>query len=109
MTGLPEADAPTQAWIERVERRITTVHNRDIVMRALYDVLCDAVDFGPRDLPTADDRQWLRGALAVPIHEATEVAMHALVWHVAEAIDRAPPTIRERLDRSHEGQALGWE
>jgi hypothetical protein len=100
---------PTPEWIEHVERRIATVHNRDTVMHALYDVLCDGIDFGPRDLPTADDRQWLRGALAVPIHEATEVALHALVWHMAEAIERAPSTIRGRFERSHDGEELGWE
>lgn len=109
MTGPLESLVPAQVRIEHLERRIVTVRSRDIVIHALYDVLCEAIDFGPRGLPTTDDREWLRGAVAIPLQEATEVAMHALVWHMAEAIDRAPTAVRGRFDRSHEGEELGWE
>jgi hypothetical protein len=100
---------PAHVLIEQVERRIATVHNRDTLMHALWEVLRDAIDFGPRELPTADEREWLRGAVALPIHEASEVAMRALVWHMAEVIDRAPSGVRGTFDRSHVGQELGRE
>jgi hypothetical protein len=92
-----------------LERSVVTAHSRDAVTKALYEALLDGLDFGPRDLPRVEDREWLRGAVAMPLQEATDAALHALVWNVAEAIESAPIAVRERFDRSHEGEDLGWE
>jgi len=100
---------PTPSRIRTIERRVATVHNRDVVTKALYDVLIDAIDFGPRDLPLTEDREWMRGAVAVPLQEATEMALQSLAWHIALAFDRAPARIGDRFERSHEGEELGWE
>jgi hypothetical protein len=103
------ATIPSQTRIRVLERSVATTHSRDTIIRALYDVLLDSLDFGPRDLPLPEDREWLRGAIAVPLQEATDVAIHSLIWNVAETFERAPDRIRERFDRSHEGELLGWE
>ena len=100
---------PSAERLRTIERRVATVHSRGTITKALYDVLVDAIDFGPRDLPMPEDREWLRGAVAVPLQEATDVALQALIWNVAETFERAPDRIRDRFDRSHEGEDLGWE
>jgi hypothetical protein len=100
---------PSTERLRTIERCMATVHSRDTITKALYEVLVDAIDFGPRELPMPEDREWLRGAVAVPLQEATDVALHALIWNVAEAFQGAPDRIRDRFDRSYEGQDLGWE
>lgn len=100
---------PSSIRIQLIERRVATSHSRDTITKALYDVLTEAIDFGPRDLPLPEDRDWMRGAVAVPLQEATDVALHALIWNVAETFERAPDRIRDRFDRSHDGEDLGWE
>jgi len=100
---------PTEARIESLERSVATVHSRDTITKALYDVLLDGLEFGPRDLPRPEDRAWLREAVALPLQEATDVALHSLIWNVAETFERAPARIREHFDQSHEGEGLGWE
>jgi hypothetical protein len=100
---------PSEARVQIIERSVATIHSRDTITKALYEVLLDSLDFGPRDLPEPDDREWLRGAVAIPLQEATDVALHSLVWNVAETFEHAPERIRERFDRSHEGEDLGWE
>lgn len=98
-----------EARCDALGRSVASVHSRDAVTKALYEALLDGLDFGPRDLPRAEDRDWLRGAVAVPLQEATDAALQSLIWNVAEALGSAPAGIRERLDRSHEGEELGWE
>jgi hypothetical protein len=98
-----------EARCDALGRSVATAHSRDTVMKALYDALLDGLDFGPRDLPRVEDREWLRGAVAMPLQEATDAALHALIWNVAEAIESAPAGFRDRFDRSHEGEDLGWE
>lgn len=95
--------------IRSIERRIETDHHRDVVARALYEVLDDAIGFGPRGLPTGEDREWLRGAAALPLQQATEIALDALAWGVDRTFRQAPVAVRERFDRSHEFEELGWE
>lgn len=100
---------PSETRIQVLERAVATTHGRHTITKALYEVLLDGLDFGPRDLPLPEDREWLRGVIAMPLQEATDVALHSLIWNVAEAFERAPDRIRERFDRSHEGEDLGWE
>lgn len=100
---------PSETRIQLLERSVATAHSRDTLTKALYEVLLDGLDFGPRDLPSPEDRDWLRGAVAMPLQEATDVALHSLIWNVAQTFERAPTRIRERFDLSHEGESLGWE
>jgi hypothetical protein len=97
------------ARVEALGRSVATAHSRDAVTKALYEALLDGLDFGPRDLPEAADRDWMRGAVAMPLQAATDAALQSLIWNVAEALESAPPRVRERFDRSHEGEDLGWE
>jgi hypothetical protein len=103
------ATIPIETRIHLLERCLATTHSRDTITKALYEALFDGLDFGPRDLPAPEDRDWLRGAVALPLQEATDVALHSLIWNVAETFERAPDRIRERFDSSHEGAELGWE
>jgi hypothetical protein len=88
---------------------LRTASARQLVAKALYDVLWDGIDFGPCELPRPEDREWMRGAIAIPIQEATDIALQGLAWQIAVAFEHAPRGILERFDRSHAGQDLGWE
>jgi hypothetical protein len=92
-----------------IERHIDTGYARDKVARALYEAIVDSVEFGPCDLPTVADRDWIRGAIAVPIQEATDVALRVLAWHLEQSLERAPNRLLERLEASHRGEELGRE
>jgi hypothetical protein len=80
-----------------VERRIATDFARDKVAKALYEVILDGLEFGPRDLPTPADREWIRGAIAMPIQEAAGVALHVLGWRLTQALERAPDEWMDRF------------
>jgi len=92
-----------------IERQIATEYGRDRIAKALYEVIHDGLEFGPRDLPTAADREWIRGAIAIPIQETTEVALHVLAWRLAQALERAPNGLMSRFHASHRWVELGWE
>ena len=92
-----------------VERLLTTTYARDRVAEALYDVLLDGLTCSPCDLPAADDREWIRGALAVPIQDTTSAALRSLVWEMACVLENAPDGLLDRLDRSHRRSQVGWE
>jgi hypothetical protein len=92
-----------------VERRIATDFARDKVAKALYEVILDGLEFGPRDLPTPADREWIRGAIAMPIQEAAGVALHVLGWRLTQALERGPDGWMDRFESSHRGVELGWE
>ena len=92
-----------------IERQITTDLARDRVARALYEVAIDGVGYGARDLPTTIDREWIRGAIAVPIQEATELALHDLARRLGHALERAPSGLLTRYEASHAGQEVGSE
>ena len=65
-----------------IERKIATEYGRDRVAKALYEVIHNGLEFGPRDMPTPEDREWIRGAIAMPIQEATQIALDALAWRL---------------------------
>ena len=92
-----------------VERLLTTTYARDRVAEALYEVLLDGLTCSPCDLPAADDREWIRGALAVPIQDTTSAALRTLVWEMARVLENAPDGLLDRLDRSHRRSQFGWE
>jgi hypothetical protein len=92
-----------------VARHITTTYARDTVAKAFYEVILDGVEYGPRDLQTSEDREWIRGAIAMPIQEATEVALHDLARRLGHALERAPRGMVTRYEASHAGQEIGSE
>ncbi|MFI5225163.1 MAG: hypothetical protein ACHQ3P_00645 [Candidatus Limnocylindrales bacterium] len=98
-----------EARLHTIERHVSTPYARAMVSKALYDVLLEAIDFGPRELPSAADREALRIAASAALQEATDVAIRALIWRVTVAIDHAPPEVRERFDRSHYGEEFGLD
>ena len=98
-----------EARLHTIERHVSTPYARAMVSKALYDVLLEAIEFGPRELPSPADREALRIAAAGALQEATDMAIRALVWRVTLAIDHAPPEVRERFDRSHDGEELGLD
>ena len=100
---------PGQSRSRAIERHVASHQARDRIAKALYDVVAEGLEFGPRDLPTATDREWLRGAIAIPIQEATEVALAVLTWRVSRALERAPTGLLDRFDASHEWADIGWE
>src|SRR5437870_4463186 len=61
----------------------------------------DGLVFGPRELPTPEDREWIRGAIAVPIQEVTEVALEMLAWRLTRALESAPDRLMARFRTSH--------
>jgi hypothetical protein len=67
------------------------------------------LEFGPRDLPLAEDREWIRGIVAVPLHQATDAALQALVSSVSQALERAPNHFLDRYEQSQHLQDLGIE
>jgi hypothetical protein len=104
-----EMKTAEHAQARAIERMVATEYGRDRVARALYEVIHDGLVFGPRDMPTAADREWVRGAMAIPIQETTEVALHVLAWRLTQALERAPHDLMERFDASHRWDELGWE
>ena len=102
-------DTPERLRSRTIERQVATDYARDKVARALYEVIVDGFEFGPCDLPTRDDREWIRGAIAVPIQEATEIALRVLARRLTQAKERAPNGLIGRYDASHRWEELGWE
>lgn len=103
MTASPSARAAT------LRRHISTEASRDRIARALYESIIDGLEFGPRDMASADDRAWIRGALAVWLHETADVALDLVAWRMSKAFEDAPNALGVRYDRSHEWEELGWE
>jgi hypothetical protein len=92
-----------------IARHVASEYARNKVAKALYEAVLEGLEFGPRDLPQADDRDWIRGAIAHPLQEASDAAVEFLVWSVGRALERAPNDLLERYVRSHHLQELGIE
>ncbi len=86
-----------------IDRLLISDYARDRVARAFYEVLADGLDLGPCGLARRSDREWLRGAMAVPLQQATDQALHALVWEVAKALEHGPEGLLARLEAGR-----GW-
>lgn len=92
-----------------IARHIASEYARDKVTKALYEAIVEGLDFGPRDLPQADDRDWIRGAISHPLQEASDAAVEVLAWSVSRALERAPSDLLDRYVRSHHLRELGIE
>jgi hypothetical protein len=92
-----------------IARHVVSEHARDRVTKALYEAVVDGLEFGPRDLARADDREWIRGSLAIPLQEATDAALEVLAWSVSRTLERAPNDLLDRFVASHHLAELGIE
>lgn len=92
-----------------IARGVVSEYARDKVMTALFEAVAHGLEFGPRDLPLAQDREWIRRNLAVPLQEATDAALEVLVASVSRTLERAPKDFLERFEASHHLEALGIE
>lgn len=90
-----------------IARHVGTEWARDRVIHALHDAVWDGLEFGPRDLPLAEDREWIRGAIAIPLQEAADVALETLISGIARTIERSPNGWLDRFERSHHLVELG--
>jgi hypothetical protein len=88
-------------------QRIASDEARTKLAEVLYEVMTESTQFGPCDLPAAEDREWIRGAMAIPIQAATEAALELLAWSTAQAISHGPDGLLTRLERSHCGEEFG--
>lgn len=102
-------DRPSDERCQLIARHVGTEFARDRVIRALHDAVRDGLEFGPRDLPLAEDREWLRGAIAIPLQEATDAALDVLAASIARALERSPTGWLDRFERSHHLVELGLE
>lgn len=110
---VPEEDGveaqASQDQCRLIARHIGTAFARDRVIRALHEAVRDGLEFGPRDLPLAEDREWIRGAIAMPLQEATDAALEALAAAIARVLERSPIGFLDRFERSHHLVELGLE
>lgn len=92
-----------------IARSIASAKARDRVTKALYEAIVDGLDFGPRDLARADDREWIHGHIAVPLQEATDAALEVLASSLSRALERGPNGLLDRFVKSHHLEDLGFE
>jgi hypothetical protein len=102
-------EAPVQDRCRVIARHVASEYARDRVSRALYEATVEGLEFGPRDLPEADDREWIRGHIAAPLREATDAALEVLAASVGRALEEAPNGLLDRYERSHHLVHLGLE
>lgn len=98
----------TRTRLRTLNRHLGTEYARDQVRRALFEVVHEGLAVGPRDLRADADREWLRGALAVPIHEAAQVALDLLAWRIDSLLVAGPDGLRQTFDR-HYAEEFAWD
>lgn len=103
MIAFPELDDDRCRFIAR---HVASDYARDKVAKALYAAVVEGLEFGPRDLPLAQDREWIRVAIAIPLQEATDAAIEILVESLSRAFERAPNDLLDRYARSQHLQEL---
>lgn len=92
-----------------IARRVVTEFARDKVAQALYEAVLEGLEFGPRDLPLQEDRDWVRGAISIALQDATDAALEGLSWSVCRALEQAPGGLLDRFERSHHLEQLGLD
>lgn len=89
--------------------QVVTAYGRGQVAKALNEAIQDGLHLGPCDLPSADDRDWIRGAIAVPLQEATDAALDVLRSSLSRALAQSPTDLLDRIERGHLRAELGFE
>ena len=104
MTAISDRDR-----CQLIARGVASEYARDRIATALYEAVLLGLEFGPRDLPLAEDREWIRGSIAVTLQEATDAALQVLVVSVSRTLEQAPNDFLDRFEESHHLEALGIE
>ncbi len=92
-----------------IAQHIASDHARDKVATALYEAVVQGLEFGPRDLPRAEDQEWIRANIAIPLQDATDAALQTLVRSVSRTLETAPDGLLDRFEKSHHLEDLGIE
>ena len=92
-----------------IAQHLASDHARERVATALYDAVVQGLEFGPRDLPRAEDQEWIRANMAIPLQDATDAALRTLVRSVSETLEQAPDGLLHRFEQSHYLEDLGIE
>jgi hypothetical protein len=98
MMGRRTPAIPVGSRRRAIDRRLAGAYAHDRIATALFDVVVDAVDFGPCRLRTADGREWMREALCGPLKASTEAAIVTLARELDRAFDHAPSEVRGWLN-----------
>ncbi len=101
--------SPEQIRCRYIARHVVSEYARDKVAKALYEAVTEGLEFGPRDVPLSADREWIRGAIAVPLQDATDAALEVLSWSVSRTLERAPSGLLERFEQSHHFEQLSLD
>jgi hypothetical protein len=73
-----------------IDRRLAGAYAHDRIASALYDVVVDALEFGPCSLHRAEARNWVRDAMAAPLQASTDAAIVVLRRDLRRALETAP-------------------
>src|SRR5258706_13238381 len=92
MIAAPDQDKD-QDRFRLVARNIASENARDKVAKALYAAVVDGLEFGPRDLPLAEGREWIREAISAPLQEASDAPVQVLPSSLGRAPDRGSDTL----------------
>lgn len=100
---------PNEDRCRIIAQHVASEYARDKVAKALYEAVVQGLEFGPRDLPRPEDREWIHDNIGMPLQEATDAALEVLAWSVSRALARAPSGLLDRYERSHHLESLGIE
>jgi len=92
-------ETPDRVRARSLATHVASDYARDRVARALYEAVLEGLALGPRDLRLAEDREWIHGAIAVPLQEATDAAIQVLVRSVSRTLAQAPDGLLDRFER----------
>jgi hypothetical protein len=95
--GPDEMATATARRRRAIEHLIVTDYARTRLSRAAFDVVVDAFDLGPMALRSAEDRAWIRSAIAGPIREAVDHALDRLVDELIDELALGRPDLVARI------------
>jgi hypothetical protein len=90
-----------------IRRQIAAGRDRDRLVRTMCSVVVDAVDFGPRDIGSPDDRDWLEVTIAECVESTIDAELDRVAHLLAEALEGGPHRLADRFDHSHEADDYG--
>jgi hypothetical protein len=89
--------------------RVRSEYARCRLTEAAYDAALDALHPALHEVTSADERSWLREALAGPLALAVEAALDVLVTELGHMVDDAPPALRRKIEQTPRWRTPGWE
>ena len=92
-----------------LRRRVHSEFARARLTEAAYDAAMDALHPALQEVSSADERTWLREALARPLHLAVEAALDVLAIELDVALEDAPVSLRRKIEGTPRWRIPGWE